>query len=68
MKYLDVLIDPKMYFSEEITQTVDKAARGVMSLSRLMVNVVVRGTAEKDSWWQLPVSTFVSQRSCGLIP
>lgn len=39
VKYLGVMIDSKMTFFEQIKRTADKAAKGVMSLSRLMANI-----------------------------
>jgi len=38
-KYLGVMIDCKMSFSEQIRRTADKASKGVASLGRLMANV-----------------------------
>lgn len=52
-KYLGLMIDCKLNFWEQIRRTVDKAARRVASLSRLMANV----TGPKSSKRRLPMTT-----------
>ena len=39
LKYLGMMIDSKLSFSERIRRTVDKAVKGVMSFTRLMANI-----------------------------
>lgn len=39
VKYLGIMVDSKLNFFEQIRETADRAARGVMALARLMANV-----------------------------
>lgn len=63
VKYLSMLSDSNMSFSEQITPTVDKAAKGAMPLTILMS--VVLYVAEV---WAISVKWKCQKRKVGTIP